>query len=169
MKTKLVKRLLGFIVVFILITFTLNAIIFNLSQAPKYKDANWGGKWSSSTYFMIGGKILANFPDEIPINKEFDVDLLVYYNIWGLYRMGQASEFTLSGLIEENNSTAGEGGNIDHSSSSTAKLNFKAKLFNSIGQILEYSGESNKMKTNISGTYKSLIPEDYGRFKIKKL
>ncbi len=172
MIAKLTKSLLRIcrigILIIILANLT-NAYILNSSIPNKFKDAKWKGNWKSGNLGIIGGKIIANLPDEIPNNESFEVNAMIYYNIWSLYKIGGIKEFKLIGKLGDDNSGSGENmvkENRDLKTGST--FNFKASVFGIGNQKIDYSGIANRNKSIIVGGYKSLNPGDLGNFKIEK-
>ena len=171
MKSKLFNILFKLSGIALLLIFGLtlaNTIIYRYSVPDKYQNSNWVGKWESSNFSLIGGKIIANLPAEIPTNEEFEVDAMIYYDIWSIYKMGGIKEFKLIGMLGGDNSGGGQNKVKENRELKTSpSLNFKAKIFGLGGQEIDYSGIANKGKTMIVGGYKSSSPRDIGNFEIK--
>lgn len=167
--SKIFLRIVGIGILIILIANISNSIILKSSIPDKFKDANWKGSWKSGSFSLIGGKIIANLPDEIPNNEEFEVDAMIYYNVWSIYKTGGIMEFKLIGMLGSDNSGSGENIVKDNRElKPSPSFNFKAKVFGSGNQKIDYLGISNRNKTIIVGGYKSSNPDDLGNFKIKR-
>ena len=172
MKVKLkvlLLKIVGIGLLVILLGLLANSIILKSSIPERFIDAKWEGTWKSSSFSIVGGKIIANLPDEIPNNREFKVDAMIYYNIWSFYKIGRIKEFQLIGMLGSNNSGGGE--NIIKANRElklNSSISFKAELRGSGNQKIEYLGISNNKKSIIVGGYKSLRPNDLGNFKIEK-
>lgn len=147
----------------------LNSIVLKSAIPEKFKDATWEGKWKSENFSLIGGKIIAQLPDKIPNNEEFEAEAMIYYNIWSIYKMGGIKEFKLIGMLGDDNSGGGENKtNENLELKPSPSFNFKAKVFGNENQKIDYSGIANREKTIIVGGYKSSNPGDLGSFKLKR-
>lgn len=167
--TKIFFKIAGIGILIILIANITNAIFLKSSIPEKFKDAKWEGNWKSGSFSLIGGKIIANLPEEIPNNEEFEVEAMIYYNIWSIYKMGGIKEFKLIGMLGDDNSGGGENMVKENRElKPSPSFNFKAKVFGSGNQKIDYSGIANRSKSIIVGGYKSSNPGDLGNFKIKR-
>ncbi len=166
-------KTLGIIFFSILMVLLANEINFYYQVPQEYRSANFKGHWKSSTVSFIGGKILADLPDPLPLNEEFEVDALIYYNVWSIHKMGKFQPFVLIGQLGDDQ-TAGSGqqASIDEagfvSNKPLINYNFKAKIQGETKQIIDYTGVSDKHKHLILGGYQSLHPADMGNFVLKK-
>ena len=166
---KMFLKIIGIGILIILIANLANTIILKSSIPNKFEDAKWEGKWKSGNFGFVGGKIIANLPDKIPNNKEFEVDAMIYYNIWSLYKMGGIKEFKLIGMLGDDNSGGGENMVKENREiKPSSSFNFKASVFGLGNQKIDYSGIANRNKSIIVGGYKSINPGDIGNFKIEK-
>jgi len=166
----LLIRVLGIFFLVIISAILLNNLVFKINTPEKFKDSNWQGKWQSGGISIIGGKIKANLPDTLPKNEEFEVPIILYYNIWGLYQMGSIKEFTLKAMLTDEN--YGSGGN-DATGKTESFLRpskiFKAKVITIGEQKIDYQGYMSYGDVMILGGYKSANPYDLGTFKLEKI
>jgi len=166
---KIILRITKYILPLIFIIYIANSVILRISTPDKFEESKWKGNWQSENFGFIGGKIIANLPDQIPNNEEFDVEAMIYYNIWGFYNMGGVSEFKLKGTLGTNNSGGGQNQFEENRDIKLSpSFNFKAKAISNNSINLEYSGIANRDKTIIVGGYKSKYPRDIGSFTIEK-
>ena len=63
----------------------INTLVYKSVVPPRYKTACWEGIWQNSETSFISGKILVDLPYHLPINKDTNIDMMVYYNLWCLY------------------------------------------------------------------------------------
>jgi hypothetical protein len=159
------SKVVGAVFIFGLVLTCLNKIVFVSSIQDKYIDSKWTGTWQSERMGNVKGRLIINMPDTLPVNTDFKVDALIYYDIWSFYKTGSTKEIKLTCFFDNDDSSAGES---KINTQNNKQLTFKAKFSDSSGQRIEYSGVSNNSKTMILGGYKSYQPGDLGIFKMKK-
>ena len=145
-----------------------NEVVYRTSIPENFTDPNWDGKWNSSKYVLVSGKVLTTIPENN--NSEFKSKTLLYYNLWSLYKPGQNKIVELSGNFSEsdingNNIEQKRRPNENHESNCRF---FKAKMSIGNGQFIEYNGMKNNNGIEMSGKYYSSYPRDKGTFKLNK-
>jgi len=161
-------RLLMSLITLLVMVYVVNYLIFMISVPKDFQDAKWLGYWKSEGLIMLNGKMIANLPKDLISGREFEVDVIVYYNIWGFYRMGSIEEFKMIASISESNVTSGQGlTDSNNVTKAPAVKTFNAKIFGVLGQEITYSGSSNQEMNSINGSYQSKFPYDLGSFKIE--
>jgi len=150
------------------LTLITNEVIYRISIPDEFENANWSGKWNSSEYKLVGGKVLTSIPTPIIENSEFESQTLLYYNIWSLYKPGQSKIVKMNGTFgRENFKGNSELGNKNLNDLEPFTSNFfKAKISVGNGQQIEYSGMKWKENKEIFGDYVSKYPADIGEFEL---
>src|SRR5262249_23687119 len=87
-------------------------------------QGKWSGEWKSDVYPLISGRLFAVFPDPVPRDEDFEVDVVIYYNLWCLYRPGQTIRSRFVGRINADNT--GGGGNEEAPIRVPVKMVFKS-------------------------------------------
>jgi len=165
---KAIKWILTTVLTLLIILFISNEIVYRTLIPNDFSESNWSGKWNSSDYALISGKVLTKIPNNY--NKEFKSKTLIYYNLWSLYKPGQIKIVELSGNFS---TTRINGNNLNQkrepNKPSKSKLRlFKAKIDIGNGQVIEYSGIKDSNEIQINGNYNSNSPSDKGTFKLNK-
>jgi hypothetical protein len=145
-----------------------NEIVYKISIPENFAESNWNGKWNSSKYALVSGKVLTTIPENH--NTEFKSETLIYYNLWSLYKPGQNKIVELSGNFSKsdiNGNNVGQKRRPNENRESNPRL-FKAKISIGNGQFIEYDGMKDNDGFEISGKYYSSFPNDKGTFKLKK-
>jgi hypothetical protein len=166
---RIVKQITIVVLTLAIIMFFANEIVFRISASKDFQESNWTGKWNSLDYSFVSGRMLTSIPENIKEqNIEFKSKVLLYYNLWSIYKPGQVKVVELSG----------EFGQLDiNGKNEVAKEDivndeipyfFKAKLTFGQGQFITYKGYFNHLRTEVSGEYDSSFPDDKGIFKLNK-
>jgi len=100
---KILKRTLITVGILFALAFITNEIVYRMSIPDKFESANWSGKWNSSEYKLVGGKVLTSISTPIIENSEFKSPTLLYYNIWSLYKPGQIKVVEMNGTFGREN------------------------------------------------------------------
>jgi len=165
---KILKRILVTIAILFALAIITNEIVYQISIPEEFEHANWSGKWSSSEYKLVGGKVLTSIPTPIIENSEFKSPTLLYYNIWSLYKPGQIKVVEMNGLFGRENFKGNnelDNKNLDDLEPFTSNY-FKAKITFDNGQLIEYDGLKWKDNEEIFGDYVSKFPSDSGEFEL---
>ncbi|WP_040278989.1 hypothetical protein [Psychroserpens damuponensis] len=165
---KIIKRILISILILFVVVFISNEIIYRTSIPENFAESNWNGKWNSSEYALVSGKVLTTIPDNN--NAEFKSETLIYYNLWSLYKPGQNKIVELTGNFSEsdiNGNNIGQKRRPNENAESNRRF-FKAKMSIGNGQFIEYDGIKKDDGTEISGDYDSSFPKDKGKFELNK-
>ncbi|MEM1057956.1 MAG: hypothetical protein AAGK14_01800 [Verrucomicrobiota bacterium] len=135
---------------------------------PSDQKVNYSGKWSSDTYPLINGRILAEIPYPLPKEKTFKVQATVYYSVTSPYRLGQFIPMEMDAFVESSGSTAG--GNTDKPVILAPKITFTFKSGGGApgAQTIDYVSTSDKLFVQIAGGYRSSSPYDIGTFTLNK-
>ena len=73
---------------------------------------------------------MAKFPEVLPTNEEFEVDIMIYYNIWCAYNTAGVREFTMIGIVRDDHSSTGANEEDSSKVVQVVKtLKFRAKIF----------------------------------------
>ncbi|WP_103070143.1 hypothetical protein [Aquimarina sediminis] len=163
---KISKRTLisiGVLFVFIYVT---NEILYRISIPQEFNKANWNGKWNSTEYKLVNGKILTFIPNPIIENSDFKSKTALYYNIWSLYKPGQIKIVDMNGTFRQKNFNGNSMLNQKNAINRKPLTSFffKAKISFANGQSIEYTGEKSNKNPEISGNYISKFPFDSGSF-----
>lgn len=163
---KTVKRILITALVLLLVLISANEIVYRNSIPDHFANANWSGKWHSSEYYLVSGKVLTTIPADN--YADFKSETLIYYNLWSLYKPGQKQILKLSGNFSEADIN---GNNSDQKSPLNTRneahlSSFKAKMSIGKGQYLEYDGMKEYDGVKICGKYDSSFPLDEGTFEL---
>ena len=143
-----------------------NAIRFTVVRPADMAGGVWEGEWSSDSYPLIGGRLIAELPDPIPVGKPFEAQVLVYYNLWSLHRPGGTLRMTVDGYF--GGSGAGSGGTGDFPDSRPV-VTFKWKGGgDGRSQSVEYVAVLGYAARQMVGGYVSDGPNDLGRFTLVK-
>ncbi len=131
------------------------------TQVPaEFQNANWSGTWQTEQYVDLSGRLLVRLPDPLPENQDFEVQALVYYPIYSVWKTGQFVEMDFKGHYSpdvpessgrSSNEIPGGGG----------KLKFKGTTGK---QVVEYTALIDPSRTRIVGGYLSSMPNDHGLF-----
>ncbi|TXG36692.1 hypothetical protein [Seonamhaeicola maritimus] len=165
---KILKRILITVLILFVIVFISNEIVYRTSIPENFEESNWNGKWSSSEYALISGKVLTTIPEKN--NTDFKSETLIYYNLWSLYKPGQNKIVELSGNFSESDIN---GNNLAQKRRPNERVQsnpsfFKAKLSFGNGQLIEYGGIKDNDGIEINGEYDSSFPMDKGTFELNK-
>jgi hypothetical protein len=165
---KILKRTLITVGILFALAFITNEIVYRISIPDEFESANWSGKWNSSEYKLVGGKVLTSISTPIIENSKFKSPTLLYYNIWSLYKPGQIKVVEMNGTFGRENF----GGNSELGNKNLQELEplttnfFKAEISLSNGQMIEYDGMKWKDDKKIFGDYVSKFPSDLGEFEL---
>ena len=165
---KIIKRILITVLILFVVVFISNEIVYRTSIPENFAESNWTGKWNSSEYALVSGKVLTTIPENN--NDEFKSEMLIYYNLWSLYKPGQNKMVELSGDFSEldiNGSNIGQKRRPNENRESSRRF-FKAKMSIGNGQFIEYDGMKDNDGIEISGEYESSYPKDKGTFELNK-
>ncbi|UKM66592.1 hypothetical protein GSB9_03182 [Flavobacteriaceae bacterium GSB9] len=165
---KILKRILITILILFVVVFISNEIVYKTSIPENFAESNWNGKWNSSEYTLVSGKVLTTIPENH--NAEFKSETLIYYNLWSLYKPGQSKIVELSGNFSEsdiNGNNVGQKSQPNENRESNRRF-FKAKMAIGNGQFIEYDGMKDNDGTGINGEYDSSYPKDKGTFELNK-
>ena len=165
---KILKRTLITVGMLFVLIFLANEIVYRINIPNEFVDANWSGKWNSSEYKLVSGKVLTNIPSPIIENSSFKSQTVLYYNIWSIYKPGQIKVVEMNGTFGSGNfngkSELGDK-NLDDFEPFISNY-FKAKVSFSNGQNIEYTGMKWLENRKIFGNYVSEYPSDLGEFEI---
>ena len=107
---KLIKRILIAILILLSVGIISNEIIYKNSIPDHFSESNWNGKWNSTKYELVSGKVLTTIPDVFfDNNTKFKSETFIYYNIWSIYKPGQNKIVELIGNFSESDM---EGNNL---------------------------------------------------------
>ena len=165
---KILKRTLITVGILFALALIANEIVYTMSIPDEFESAHWSGKWNSSEYNLVGGKVLTSIPTPIIENSEFKSPTLLYYNIWSLYKPGQIKVVEMNGTFGPENF----GGNSELDNQNLQDLEpltsnfFKANISFVNGQEIEYTGMKWKDDKEIFGDYVSKFPSDLGEFEL---
>ncbi len=165
---KILKRILITILILFVLVFISNEVVYRTSIPENFAESNWNGKWNSSEYALVSGKVLTTIPENH--SAEFKSETLIYYNLWSLYKPGQNKIVELSGNFSEsdiNGNNVGQKRRPNENRESNHRF-FKAKMSIGNGQLIEYDGMKVNDGTEISGEYDSSYPKDKGTFELNK-
>ena len=150
----------------LVVVFISNEIVYSTSIPENFAESNWNGKWNSSEYAFVSGKVLTTIPENN--NSEFKSKTLIYYNLWSIYKPGQNKIVELSGNFSEsdvNGNNIGQKRRPNESGESNRRF-FKAKMSIGKRQFIEYDGMKDDDGSKISGDYDSSFPKDKGTFEL---
>ncbi|UKN03809.1 hypothetical protein K6119_09930 [Paracrocinitomix mangrovi] len=169
---KLKKRALIFLSIFIfgwLAIVLANYFNYRSKIPSEYGESYWTGEWESDDYFMISGRIVADLPENITPNQEFEFNATIYYDLWSLYKTGETHEIIMVGVFS-NKMTEGDNSENPTETEYTVKFNIKNPTSESYisEQQISYSGNCDKDFTKVSGYYATVNPSDNGAFYIDK-
>jgi len=157
-----------FLVITIIILRLMNKIRFVYSRNSHLSDFNYIGEWNSKMA-PVSGRILVKIPYPLPENQQFEIDSVVYYNLFSLFRSGQFVPMKLEGLVT--NQQTSSGSNSETPIVIPPTITFKSKVLNKSDkeQKIEYVSTFDKKYTTITGGYLSESPFDIGVFSLRKV
>jgi|GEM_PF-2074206 len=135
--------------------------------ARSLPGANWSGRWHSTVVPLVAGRLFATLPTPLPKDQPFDVEVVIYYKLWCLYRPGQAVRAKFTGQCRVGE-TAG-GSNADAAIPVPFRLTIKSVPgVPGMGtrQVIEYVATGDDTSFVIVGGYRSAFPMDFGCFSL---
>jgi hypothetical protein len=155
------------LVAFVWLCLLLTNEVFYARVLPEASDSFlWRGGWDSDDHLTLNGRVVADLPSVLEINDQFSVDVIAYYNIWSMYRMGTPKQFSVDVAMTSDSLANGNSGALHNVDQAPLDLliEMKSRLYSANGQQISYSGVYNPREGHIHGTYRSVSPKDRGTF-----
>jgi hypothetical protein len=135
-------------------------------------DANWSGRWTTTQYGGLSGRLLVRMPEPLPEGKTFRAEALVYYPIYSAWKTGAFVKMEFSGQFTPGSPASGGRSRnripgVVYEDVKKGPIPGMLKLRGVAGeQVVEYAAIIDETGTLITGGYLSEMPYDYGHFRI---
>jgi len=133
-------------------------------------ESQWRGKWKSSEFPLVSGKVVAALPREISENVDFPVRARIRYSSLSLYRRGETVDVTFEGRLTDRREIGGSNAEAPISGAAgggSLLLFLKGSVANS-RQVVSYRAFVGDGFTKIKGRYRSDGPFDLGTFSLQQ-
>ncbi len=157
--SKVLFFLLGLVICIKLIT----SVLFIFMLNNNYREYRWKGGWKSIEKSYTSGHMVAQIPHSIPFNQTLNCDAVVFNHFYTIEHVFSSEKMKLTGYVFLNQPTANGVILNDHLS-----IGFQATLVGLTGRQIELTGSLNSSRTVISGSYRSLNPNDFGTFSLTR-
>lgn len=163
MKMIRLRKIAVFIVltltILVLILPTINLIVCKCSLPDDFINESYSGSFCSDEYPFVTGKIFAKkVHQEVHCGQPFEVDLIIYNNLWSIYRPGQSVKTTVLCTMYDNSI---RGSNFSSPAWYERANDFISRRRGPNEPLLSYVGFPEQ---SIFGTYKTADPGDIGHF-----
>ncbi len=155
------------LVAFVWLCLLLTNEVFYARVLPASSDSFlWRGGWDSDKHLTLNGRVVVDLPSVLKIDDQFSAEVIAYYNIWSMYRMGTPKAFSVEVALSSDSLANGRSGplhNVDQDPLGLL-IEMKSRMYAAKGQEISYTGNYDPQSGYIHGTYQSRSPNDSGTF-----